>query len=406
MNQVILAVRRAYVPVAAIALVLLVGNWLANTYAFDPLTAAQNQRIRFQKGGDLSSTRGGLTAREVELAEGVIEEKSPTPGDQVELLYVGNSQVLAIMDGQPGDIITPQWLQILLAREYGPGRKEIDVRLAAFPNLTLTELVIKLVAAGERSPRKPDILLAAAILEEFRGLGVRDEIASALESPITRAGLTGVLDGNPDLPAARKAIEPFMNSASKASAIAGDTSSASFAAAVERRLQASAERAPLFAKRQNLHVALNLTYNAWRDRLLGITSSAARPVPAASYQASLELLEMALRYARSKNIQTVFYLAPMRLGVQPNPNLPAAVTRFRRDVPELCRRYGALCLDYVDLIPEALWTSYPDDGGGLTAQRDFAHFTGAAHKLLAERLVTDIGGHLTRTTEQKRSPQP
>ena len=115
---------------------------------------------------------------------------------------------------------------------------------------------------------------------------------------------------------------------------------------------------------------------------------------------------MALRYARSKNIQVVFYLAPMRLGVQPNPNVPSDVTRFRRDVPDLCQRYGVPCLDYVDLIPESLWTNYPDNGVGLGAQRDFAHFTGAAHKLLAERLISDLGPQLIRSTAERKSLQP
>lgn len=399
---------RIYVPVFSLLLTFFVGNWLADTYAFDPLTAAQNQRIRFQIGGDLSSAAGGLTAEEADLAEAVIEGKMATASDRAELLYAGNSQVLAIMDRRPGDIITPQWLQVLLARESGRGSQRINVRLAAFPNITLTELLIKLVAAGEQSPRQVDVLLAAAVLEEFRGLGVRDEIAAALDSPINRAGLISILDRNTDLPAARKAIAPFINSASGRSTTggAGDMSNASFANAIERRLQAAAERAPLFARRQNLQVALNLTYNAWRDRLLGITSSAARPVPAAAYHASMELLEMALRYARSKNIQAAVYLAPMRLGVQPNPNVPSDVARFRRDVPDLCQRYGVLCLDYVDLIPEGLWTNYPDTGGGQASQRDFAHFTGAAHRLLAERVVADIGGRLIRSTEEKRSSQP
>jgi len=397
-----LLIQRAYVPICSLLLTLFVGNWLAHSYAFDPLTAAQNQRIRFQKGGDLVSGAGGLTAEEAGLAEAVIEANA---GDRAQLLYAGNSQVLAIMDQQPGDIITPQWLQVLLTRRYGRGPR-IDVRLAALPNITMTELLIKLVTAGERSPHQPLILLTAAVLEEFRGLGVRDEVAAALDSPITRAGLVSLFEGAADLPSARRAIEPFINSASERPPGGGDGgSNASFANAVEKRLQAVAERAPLFAKRQNLQVALDLSYNAWRDRLLGITSSAARPVPAASYHASLELLELALRYARSRNIQVAVYLAPMRLGVQPNPNAPSDVARFRRDVPELCQRYGAICLDYVDLIPEGLWTNYPDGGGGMASQRDFAHFTGAAHKLLAERLVADIGDRLTRYADDKKSPQ-
>ena len=179
--------RRSYVPVVSVLLTLLVGNWLADTYAFDPMTAAQNQRIRFQKGGDLSLAVSGLTAPEADLAEAVLEDKRANDSNRAELLYVGNSQVLAIMDQRPGDIITPQWLQVLLARQNDrSGTPPIDVHLAAYPNITLTELLIKLVTAGEQLPRQADILLAAAVLEEFRGLGVRDENGAGLEPPNQR----------------------------------------------------------------------------------------------------------------------------------------------------------------------------------------------------------------------------
>ncbi len=83
------------------------------------------------------------------------------------------------------------------------------------------------------------------------------------------------------------------------------------------------------------------------------------------------------------------YLCPIR-PIQPNPVLPSDLARFRRDVPELCKLYGATCLDYTDLVPEALWTNYPDDDVN-AGQRDYAHFTGAAHKMLAERMMADVG---------------
>ena len=396
--------QRCYVPVVSILLALLVGNWLAKSYAFDPLMAAQNQRIRFQKGGDLSSA-GSLTAEESRLAEALLDTGRTSDKNRTRLLYVGNSQTLAIMDQQPGDIIAPQWLQILLARETSSGAQSIDVQIGSLPNLTTTELLIKLVAAGAESPRQIDMLLTATVLEEFRGLGVRDEVRAALESPAAKADLISLAEGNTDLAAARKVLEPFISSRSEPSTAAGDARSGnSIAETIEQRLQLAAEKMPLFTQRQNLQVAINLTYNAWRDRLLGITSSSPRPVPDPSYRATLELMELVLRYARSKNIEVIFYLAPLRLDVQPNPNLPSDVERFRRDVPALCRRYNVTCLDYADLIPENFWTNYPDFGSG-AGQRDFAHFTGAAHKILAEKLISDIGPQLIRHAQAKRASE-
>ncbi|HKS39359.1 MAG TPA: hypothetical protein VJX74_02010, partial [Blastocatellia bacterium] len=208
-------------------------------------------------------------------------------------------------------------------------------------------------------------------------------------------GLIALLENSSDLPAARKALEPLLKSEPQTVAADKETRKDSVADRLENRLQVAAERMPVFARRQDLQAAVNLTYNYWRDRLLGITSSTARPVPPSAYQATMELIELVLRYARSKEMPVIFYLAPMRLSVQPNPNLPSDVTRFRQDVPTLCRRYGVTCLDYVDLIPENLWTNYPDFDGA-AGQRDFAHFTGAAHKKLAEQLASDTGAQLTQ----------
>ncbi|HST23944.1 MAG TPA: hypothetical protein VLR90_22745, partial [Blastocatellia bacterium] len=350
--------------------------------------------IRFQQSGDLLSV-SYLTAEEARRGESVFDSMRATEDKHYGLLYVGNSQSLAVMDRHSDDIITPQWLQILFARQHDPTAQQLDVRLGSLPNITMTEVLIKLIVACEQSPRHTNAMIAAVVLEEFRGLGVRQEVASELSAPAAKNGLIALVENNSDLPAARKALEPLLKSESQTVAAYKETRSDSVANRLENRLQVAAERVPIFARRQNLQTAINLTFNFWRNRLLGITSSMTRPVPPSVYQADIELIELALRYARSKEMPVIFYLAPMRLSVQPNPNLPSDVARFRQDVPALCRRYDVTCLDYVDLIPENLWANYPE-GEADAGQRDFAHFTGAAHKKLAEQLASDIGPQLIR----------
>ncbi len=55
---------RLYVPLVTIALVLVVGNCLALRSKFDPLTVAQNSRIRFQTGAEETARLDGLTPAE------------------------------------------------------------------------------------------------------------------------------------------------------------------------------------------------------------------------------------------------------------------------------------------------------------------------------------------------------
>jgi hypothetical protein len=391
--------QRLYVPVISLCLVLLLAH-LLHSATFDPLVAAQNQRIRFQTGGESSTSSQGLAPGEVALAESVLDKQRTPDGNHTELLFIGNSQTIAIMDQTPGDMITPQWLQVLLARQNSAARKDserakpIEVNLGSLPNITAPELLIQLVAAGERSPRQADILIVSAVLEEFRGLGIRDEVVQLASEPEVLTRLSSLVEQGSDLSTVHTSLQPLLNSSvSSASTVATDSSHSSYAQRLERRLQRSSESVPLFADRDNLRGQVSLGYHEWRNQLLGITTSSVRPVPDSSYRATLEMIELALRYAQSAKIRVVLYLAPIR-PIQPNPNLPSDVARFRRDVPALCRRYDAKCLDYVDLVPEELWTNYPDSAVGSKGERDFAHFTGSAHKLLAEKLMADLGSQL------------
>ncbi|HEV7681993.1 MAG TPA: hypothetical protein VGO68_07720 [Pyrinomonadaceae bacterium] len=399
-------VENVYVVAVSVGLVLLLAHWFGGADA-DPLLAAQNSRIRFQTGGETATNYAGLTPSEIVLAETVLEKHRVADGKHTELLYVGNSQTLAIMDQAPGDMVSPQWLQILLARKNGltqpanAAAPPINVNLGSLPNITAPELLVRLIAAGERSPRQADILVASAVLEEFRGLGIRDEMLEAASEEKVKARLHLLVEQNSDLATVHTSLRPLLTSDAPAAAtLTTEASGHSYAKRVEAKLQQSIEKVPLFARREDLRVAVALGYHELRNHLLGITSSSQRPVPEASYRASLEMIELALRYAQSQHIKVVLYLAPMR-PVEPNPNVPSDVARFRRDLPALCSRYGAKCLDYVDLVPENLWTNYPDDVAGTEGQRDFAHFTGAAHKLLAEKLLADIADQTGSVSQSK-----
>ena len=405
--------QKLYVPIVTVCLLLVFAHWFHGIAGVDPLLAAQNSRLRFQTSGDSSKLAEGLTTAESALAESVLQKNREPDGKHLELLYVGNSQTLAIMDPRPGDMVTPQWLQVLLSRHGSADPKAksapqeiavrpIEVSLGSLPNITAPEMLIQLVAAGERTPRRVDILVASEVLEEFRGLGIRDDVAILASRPAVKAKLRSLLEQNADLETVHTSLEPVLHAGvSTSTDLINDDSHPSYAQRIEQRLQDSANKVSLFSDREDLRVQLSLGFHEWRNRLLRITTASARPVPDSSYRASLEMLELALRYAHSANIQVFVYLAPIR-PIQPNPNLPSDVIRFRQDVPAICKRYDVKCFDYLDLVPESLWTNYTADAAGTEGQRDFAHFTGAAHKLLAERLVTDTAPQLRLAGQEEK----
>lgn len=390
--------------VCLLALVLL--NLLSQRVFFDPLTAAQNPRLTFQTNDLVQDEGNTFAVGETQLVEAVRNPTFEATPKSFHLLYVGNSQSMAIMDRLPGDLIAAQWLQIFLARQSETTSVPVQVRLGSLPNLTMTEFLVRLVAAGEETSHPVDLLVAGIVLEEWRNVGMRDEVLSQAQLEKTESKLEQLVNQNSDLDFADTTLTSFLQA--DPSQQANRESSAeprdSFAMNLEKRLQSWADSyIPLFALRSQLYGWINLKYFDLRNRLLGINSATARPVPAATYRTSLELLELSMRYAESKDIQLVIYLAPIR-PVQPNPTLPSDLARFRREVSALCQDYEVTCLDYIDLIPEDLWTNYPDDSPGVRGQKDFAHFTGAAHKLLAKQLLNDIKPLLKDELQAKITP--
>lgn len=366
-------------PAGTLVLVLFGGWWAGNHLRkVDPLRAAQHRRLSFQSADD--AVPAGLSLDEARRANDVLDRLRAVRAGVRQILYLGNSQALAIMDRHPGDLTSPQWLQVLLGR----GRATADVRLGALPNMTTEEALVSVVAAVEDRPARADAVVAGVVLEEFRGVGSRAEVKELARHARTRGAIRALLEANPDLPSAASALSWT------ATVPGAQTSHGTWTSAVDDAVLAVLSRIPLVAGRDRVRAYLVVKFLAIRNRLLRISTASARPVPDATFRTSVEMLELLLRYCRGRGVPVLLYLAPIR-PLEPNPNLPRDVARFRRDVPALCARYQVTCLDYVHLIPGNLWSDYDDEEGTATAgQRDFAHFTGAAHRLLAESLIEHV----------------
>ncbi len=242
---------------------------------------------------------------------------------------------------------------------------------------------------------KSPIVVLQAVLVAFRGLGVRPEVNDeARASHRTAQSLTSLISRNADLGSGRYG-SVSLSGIRDESRMQGRLRISTGSQQAENRIQQLLDRTSLFAKRQKVRARFGCGSIDWRNRLLRIDSSSARPVSASAYQASLQLIELSLRYARSKGVHVIVYLSPIR-PIEPNPNVPSDVKRFRTDLPV----YQAVRCDmsrFFDLIPERLWTNYPQGSRWDKANSpDFAHFTGAAHKLVAETLMADVGSQLWR----------
>ncbi len=389
--------RRGYVPLMSLLLTALVGHWLAGI-------AERNVEQKAEERSERQTVASvpGLSAADLAETQFVLNPND-APAMRTQLLYLGDSQVFSRPDAPPGALNTAQWLQVLLSRQDDHA---VRVRIGASPGTDIPEMLLKAVAASEQNPRRDDIIVADLALAEFRDLGVRSEIQAAADPPVVNSDLKSLVSGNPDLADANKMLSPVLSAQQQGPS--EKKAAPSLADRMEDTLQRKADKWSLFQQRENLIGLGLLRYAQWEHRLLHISSDTRIPTHAAPYRTNLQLLELLMRYARDRNIHLVLFFGPVR-DLEPNPDAPADLARMHRDVGSLCERYAVTCLDYSHAVPESLWADYAANQRGafamMAGQHDFYHFTEAAHKSLAEKLVSDAGAQILQWSTQAGAAQ-
>jgi hypothetical protein len=335
-----------------------------------------------------------LPASEVEAIKAVYQPDFTDAPQIFKILLLANSQSYIIADGKPGDLTIPHWLQLLLASQEGNNHPPIEIRVGALPDLTQSEYLIKLVAAGEQEAGSIDVVVGGISLRRTtQDNAVRPEVVALLQSPKVYDQLQKLAASSTDLPFATTLISSVL--ASAVSDRLELTSSKSLMSApgadiVEIEFQSwLGENFSLFSKAPQLRQWLIIKLIQLRNRAFGITSATPRPFTKTAYRTNLELIEMGLRYAQSRGFHVILYLNPVR-PLLPNPTPLEDILQFRADIPRLCERYNAIYFDLTDAIPEQYWTVLPaDDENGFSGQPDYYHITAEGHKRLAQILFQD-----------------
>ena len=392
---------RAGYQIGLIVLVLFAAGLWASQEKVDPLTAAQNERVMFT-----GPRREG---------DPVYADLPVNQPERLSIYYTGNSQVYAIMDYAPGDANMATHFSDFLNDGWEQPTSCFAVRIGTEANLRMSELLLKSVLVTADPDHSPDVIVAGIVLDGLRWIDARQSLAVQANRSDVRPLLSALVQTSPELHAAQRVVQEMMQDGNSASVGPSDTQALDLTAypgqntlglipRVESWLQEHLDTSvPLFGHREDLYALLIVKYAAMRNRLLGISTTTRRAVSGAMYQTNMEIIELTLRFLKSRGIHAVLYIAPIR-PVQPNPYNPADVVRFRQDLPALCEKYDVVCLDYSDLIPADEWTNYPEtEGSGFADQPDFAHFTGRGHKRLGEQLARDLGPYFERWLAQKKA---
>ena len=396
--------RVAYVITATLLLLAGVNLW-ARKLDLNPMTVAQNKNLMFlgpRSENDPVYSRLPVNGRE-----------------RLSILFMGNSQTYSIMDFTPGDSNMITSLSDLLNEGQETSSSKLPVRYGSEGNLRMSEFLVKSVDAVVDSEHRPDVVLCGIVLDGLRWVDARAELAQRTSVPAIHQELTKLVSSDPQNPQAARVVEgmfaaPKVETGEQTQSLeigvqphevwqsdAPDQEKGLSATRVENWFQTRLDTAlPLFAKRRMFYTLFITYYLASRNALLGLNTSTRRPISPGMYQTNLQLIEMTFKYLREHNVHAVVYFAPIR-PTEPNPYSPPDIARFRQDLPAICARQGAVCLDYSNLVPEEMWTNYPDYIPGQAQQRDFAHFTGRGHRRVAEQLASDLSPYLQAWRTQK-----
>jgi hypothetical protein len=285
-----------------------------------------------------------------------------------QVLWLGNSQLNAINQYQPGERPAP----ILLAEALRP--ESVEVLTFSQPNASLQEHYVMFEYVMAHYDDRLDWLLLGLVFDDTRETGLRAAIAEALEAPDLAARLATTETGRRLL----KAAAPDDNVAAGGAA--------TLAMASENALSAFLDKhAGAWAAREEARGRMEIRLHELRNTVFGIQPTSKRSILPAAYATNLQALRDLLARARDLGVRVLTYVVPLRSDVEP-PYIAAEYATFKRDVAEISAHYGADRIDLEDLVPAEHWGTKPPTVLGGGEELDFMHFQSPGHGLLSEAI--------------------
>jgi hypothetical protein len=285
------------------------------------------------------------------------------------VLWLGNSQLHAVNEYEPGDETSASLLWPSLAAD------ELDLLTFSQPNANLQEHLVLYAWLADRLPLRA--LVLPLVFDDCRESGVRGSLTAALDDPGVRARLQRLEIG-------AKILEDNRRSGRRGSLAAlHGTLQQPVEAAMVQWLDV---RIPLWEERSRTRAAIVLGLYELRNAALGIDASAVRHALPGRQALNLAAAEALLRDARERRIATLVYLAPLRGDVRPR-HVPSEYAAFVREAAALAARTGARFADLQAAIPVEAWGSGPDEDG---AAADVQHFAEQGHAQLARSVGREL----------------
>lgn len=293
-------------------------------------------------------------------------------------LWLGNSQLHAINQHQPGERHAPDLLAERL-RNRG-----VDLLTFSQPNGNVLEHLLLFTYLRQRMPLR--VLLLPLVFNAFREGGIRASIAPAFADRQTVAILEEHEIGRQLLADHRAAANQDF-------------------AALEQTVQERSEDAltswltehsVLWRLRPDARSALYHLTMDLRNIAFNITPQSKRHLIPGLYGRNMAAAAAIMDQARKAGIRVVAYICPVRNDIE-IPYVDYEYAGFKSEVEQLAELHGAVFVNLEDLVPGPQWGAKGGLAGRL--ELDFSHFQAKGHVLLADAL-----GDLLEDVELVTSP--
>lgn len=321
----------------------------------------------FNAGADSSQTQCAAAANSEQCVSAYLSAGSPEA-----VIWLGNSQLMAINRIKQGDVNAPFLLHQSLTKQ---GRYLVTYSI---PNANLSEHALTIDAIASRYKTRTIIL--PVVYDDLREQGIRSDVADFAKDPAVAMRLAGAPYW--------QEIKPLLNAKGQEQ---GQNDSQR--TPTQQTVQARAEnnvvaflgkQSALFESRPNLSGMLGFAIHTLRNKALGIHSTTKRKVDPGVYKQRLELLEQIIARIRSQGIHILVYIPPYRRDID-GPYIESDYQQFKMEVARIAKKHDAQLADLESIVPGPEWGTVTDPLFGIK-EHDFMHFTADGHKRLAAAL--------------------
>lgn len=296
-------------------------------------------------------------------ASGCIEANEARGGRPV-VLWLGNSQLHAINQLQPGDETAPATLH----RLQRPNGREV----LAFtqPNSNPQEQLVLFSHLVDRLPLRAVII--PLVFDDFRNDGVRKTVAEALSEH-------GVIEILERYEVGRTLLRTYGQRSDDSLAALEGTVQERSEAALNDWLESHWE---LWERRPQARGWLFGRLHRLRNAAFDISAQTKRKVIPGRLEANMAALGALLEEADRRGIQAIIYIAPLRDDVEA-PYVSSEYLAFQKSAASIAEEHDATFSDLRHVVPARYWGRTDSTSLSGEAEIDFMHFQGPGHELLA-----------------------